>query len=80
MLLYLVVKNHSFVDGNKRIGTAMFFYFLEKYGLLYQSNGRRIIGNEGLAALTLLIAVSKPEEKDTMTHIVLAILNQKPGK
>jgi prophage maintenance system killer protein len=80
MLLYLVVKNHSFVDGNKRIAAALFLYFLEKNGLLYQSDGSRIIGNNGLATLTLLIAVSKPAEKATMTHIVLTILNQKPGK
>ncbi len=52
--------------------------FLRKNGLLYQSDGNHIIGNDGLAVLTLLIAVSKPAEKDTMTHIVLAILNQKP--
>jgi len=77
MLLYLVVKNHSFVDGNKRIAAALFLYFLEKNSLLYQSDGSRIIGNDGLAALTLLIAVSKPEEKDTMVHIVLSILNRK---
>jgi len=77
MLLYLVVKNHSFVDGNKRIAAALFLYFLEKNGLLYQSDGSRIIGNDGLAALTLLIAVSKPEEKNTMIHIVLSILNRK---
>ncbi len=77
MLLYLVVKNHSFVDGNKRIAAALFLYFLEKNGLLYQSYGSRIIGNDGLAALTLLIAVSKPEEKNTMIHIVLSILNRK---
>jgi hypothetical protein len=48
--------------------------------LLYQSDGSRIIGDDGLAALTLLIAVSKPAEKDTLTHIVLAILNQKPAQ
>ena len=77
MLLYLVVKNHSFVDGNKRIAAVLFLYFLEKNGLLYQSDGSRIIGNDGLAALTLLIAVSKPEEKNTMIHIVLSILNRK---
>ena len=77
MLIYLVVKNHSFVDGNKRIAAALFIFFLEKNGLLYQSDGTRIIGNDGLAALTLLIAVSKPDEKDTMVHIVLSILNRK---
>lgn len=76
MLLYLVVKNHSFVDGNKRIAAVLFLYFLKKNSLLYLSDGSHIIGNDGLAALTLLIAISKPAEKDTMIHIVLAILNR----
>jgi len=76
MLLYLVIKNHSFVDGNKRIAAALFLYFLDKNGLLYNAAGARIISDEGLAALTLLIAVSKPEEKDTMVKIVITILNR----
>jgi len=71
-----VVKNHSFVDGNKRIGAAVFLYFLEKNGLLIRSDGTHRISNEGLAALTLLIAISKPEEKDTMVNIVITILNR----
>jgi len=80
MLLYFVVKNHSFVDGNKRIAAALFLYFLEKNKLLFGCNGVRIIGNDGLAALTLLIAISRPEEKDTMVRIVLTILNRaQPG-
>jgi len=80
MLLYFVVKNHSFVDGNKRIAAALFLYFLEKNNLLFGCNGVRIIGNDGLAALTLLIAISRPEEKDTMVRIVLTILNRaQPG-
>ncbi|NTW69428.1 MAG: virulence protein RhuM/Fic/DOC family protein [Chlorobiaceae bacterium] len=77
MLLYLVVKNHSFVDGNKRIAAALFLYFLEKNNILYRSKAGRIISADGLAALTLLIAISKPEEKDTMVQIVLSILNRK---
>jgi len=76
ILLYLVVKNHSFVDGNKRIAAALFLYFLERNGLLFREDGSRLIGNDGLAALTLLIAVSKPEEKDTMVSIVITILNR----
>ena len=76
MLLYLVVKNHSFVDGNKRIAAALFLYFLERNGLLYRAGGNRIIGNDGLATLTLLIAVSKPEEMDTMIKIIVTILNR----
>ena len=76
MLLYLVVKNHSFVDGNKRIAAALFLYFLAKNDLLYGSTGQRRIGDEGLAALTLLIAISKPDEKDTMVNIVITVLNR----
>ncbi len=76
MLLYLVVKNHSFVDGNKRIAAALFLYFLDKNKLLFRADGTRRISNEGLAALTLLIAVSKPEEKDTMVKIVITVLNR----
>lgn len=77
ILLYLVVKNHSFVDGNKRIAAALFLYFLEKNNLLTGPDGQRIISNDGLAALTLLIAISKPAEKDTMIQIVITILNRK---
>lgn len=76
MLLYLVVKNHSFVDGNKRIAAALFLYFLDKNRLLFGSNGQRRISDEGLATLTLLIAISKPQEKDTMINIVITILNR----
>lgn len=76
MLLYLVVKNHSFVDGNKRIAAALFVYFLDCNHLLFRSSGARRISNDGLAALTLLIAISKPEEKDTMVNIVITILNR----
>lgn len=76
MLLYLVVKNHSFVDGNKRIAAALFLYFLDKNRLLFLPDGTHRISNEGLAAITLLIAVSKPEEKDTMVSIVITILNR----
>lgn len=76
MLLYLVVKNHSFVDGNKRIAAALFLYFLERNNLLHRPDGRRVISGDGLAALTLLIAVSKPEEKEIMIRITLTILNR----
>jgi len=76
ILLYLVVKNHSFVDGNKRIAAALFLYFLAKNELLFSPTGGRYISDEGLAALTLLIAISKPEEKDTMVNIVITVLNR----
>lgn len=76
MLLYLVVKNHSFIDGNKRIAAALFLHFLDKNQILYHLSGSRGISEEGLAALTLLIAASKPEEKDTMLKIIITILNR----
>ena len=75
ILLYLVVKNHSFVDGNKRIAAALFLYFLEKNKLLTRPDGQRAISNDGLVALTLLIAISKPKEKDTMIQIAITIMN-----
>ncbi len=75
MLLYMLVKNHSFTDGNKRIGAACFLHFLEKNNMLYQ-NGAPILDNATLFALTLLIASSKPEEKDTMKQVILSVLNK----
>ena len=74
MLLYMLVKNHSFTDGNKRIGAACFLHFLEKNDMLYQ-NETPILDNATLFALTLLIASSKPEEKDTMKQVILSVLN-----
>jgi len=76
MLLYFLVKNHSFTDGNKRIGAACFLYFLNKNGILYK-DGLQIIDNATLFALTILIAESKPEEKDTMKQVIISILNKK---
>ncbi len=75
MLLYFLVKNHSFTDGNKRIGAACFLYFLNKNGILYK-DGLQIIDNATLFALTILIAESKPEEKDTMKQVIISILNK----
>jgi prophage maintenance system killer protein len=74
-LLYLIVKNHSFADGNKRIGASCFLYFLNRNNMLYK-NGIPIIDNSTLFALTLLIATSKPEEMETVKQIVLSILNR----
>ena len=74
MLLYMLVKNHSFTDGNKRIGAACFLHFLERNNMLYQ-NEAPILDNATLFALTLLIASSKPEEKDTMKQVILSVLN-----
>ncbi len=75
-LLYLIVKNHSFVDGNKRIAAACFLYLLEKNGLLYVENNAPIISNEALAALTLFVATSKPEEMETVKALIISILNR----
>jgi death-on-curing family protein len=75
-LLYLIVKNHSFVDGNKRIGAACFLYFLEKNGLLYLENNNPLLSNEALAALTLFVATSKPEEMETVKQLIISILNR----
>jgi len=80
MLLYFVVKNHGFSDGNKRIGAACFLYFLDRNGLLYRA-GAPVIDNATLFALTILIAESKSEEMETMKQIVISILNgEKSGK
>ncbi len=75
-LLYLIVKNHSFVDGNKRIAAACFLHFLEKNGLLYVANNMPIISNEALATLTLFVATSKPEEMETVKALIISILNR----
>ena len=72
----LIVKNHSFIDGNKRIAAACFLYFLERNGLLYHKNGETVISNEALASLTLFIAVSKPEEMQTVKQVAISILNR----
>ena len=74
-LLYFITKNHSFVDGNKRIAAACFLYFMEKNNGLYFDDGTPIISNEALAALTLFIATSKTEEVDTVKNLIISILN-----
>lgn len=75
MLLYLITKNHSFSDGNKRIAASCFLYFLEKNGMLYK-DGLPIIDNGTLFALTILIAESNPKEMETMKQIVVSVLNK----
>lgn len=75
-LLYLIVKNHSFIDGNKRIGAACFLLFLLKNGLLYNLDGKQVISNDALAALTLFIATSKPEEMNIVKKFVISVLNR----
>lgn len=76
MLFYLVVKNHSFSDGNKRIAAFLFLWFLEKNGILYKSDGSKLIGNNTLVALTLMIAESRTEEKDMMVKVVINLINR----
>ena len=73
-LLYLVVKNHSFVDGNKRIAAGLFVYFLDCNGILRESDGTELIDNAALAGLTLMVALSKPVEKDVMCNLVMNCL------
>ena len=72
--LYLIVKNHVFTDGNKRIAATLFIYFLNFYGILYK-DGKQIIDNNTLAALTLLIAESNPKEKNVIIDLVMNFLN-----
>jgi death-on-curing family protein len=76
MLLYLIIKNHAFVDGNKRIAAACFLMFLDRNSLLYTARGNTIISNEALASLTLFVAASKSEEMETVKNLIVSILNR----
>lgn len=76
MFLYLVVKNHSFSDGNKRIAAFLFLWFLEKNNLLYKNNGTKLLENNTLVAITLMIAQSKSDEKDTMVKLMVNLINK----
>ena len=73
-LLYFVVKNHSFTDGNKRIAAFLFVWFLERNNMLYQLNGAKTIADSTLVALTLMIAQSNPNEKDMMIKVIVNLL------
>lgn len=73
-LLYFIVKNHSFIDGNKRIGATIFLYFLEKNKALYKT-GKERINNDALATLTILVASSRPEDKDIILELIKTLLN-----
>ena len=75
-LLYLTVKNHSFSDGNKRIAAFLFLWFLENNRILYRADGSRLLDNNTLVALTLMIAESRTEEKDVMTKVVVNLINK----
>ncbi len=76
MLLYLIVKNHSFVDGNKRIAAACFLKFLKTNKILYNTHNELIISNDTLASLTLFIATSKPDEMEITKKLVISVLNR----
>ncbi len=77
MLLYLVTKNHSFSDGNKRIAATLFLWFLNNNHILYREDGSKRIADNTLVALTLMIAESKTEEKDVMVKVVVNLINQR---
>ena len=76
-LLYFVVKNHAFSDGNKRIAAALFIYFLGMNGILYRPDGSKRLADNALVALTLLIAESRPVEKDTIVKVIVNLINRK---
>lgn len=76
-LLYFITKNHSFTDGNKRIAAFLFLYFLEKNGILFDRYGSKRIADNALVALTLMIAVSRTEEKETMTKVIVNLINKR---
>lgn len=73
-LLYFVVKNHSFLDGNKRIAAALFLYFLDRNGMLFNAAGEKLLADEVLVALTIMLAESRPDEKEAMVRLVMNFL------
>ena len=79
MLLYLVTKNHSFSDGNKRIAATLFLWFMNNNGILYREDGTKRIADSTLVALTLMIAESRTQEKDVMVKVVVNLINKNNG-
>jgi len=75
-LLYFIAKNHAFTDGNKRIAAAVFIFFLARNGILYRDDGSKRLADNALVALTLLIAESKPAEKDTIVKVIVNLINR----
>ncbi len=75
-LLYFLVKNHPFIDGNKRIGAALFLWFLDKNGALYTESGERRIAEEALVALTLLVAESDPRDREAITRVIACLIEK----
>jgi prophage maintenance system killer protein len=76
-LLYFLVKNHSFVDGNKRIAAALFLWFMEKNSLLLRDDGTKRLADNALVAITLLIAESRPQEKNVICKMMVNLINEK---
>jgi len=76
-LIYFLVKNHSFVDGNKRIAASLFLYFINKNGILYKKDGTRILNDNALVAITLMIAESKPVHKNTIVKMLVNLIDKK---
>jgi prophage maintenance system killer protein len=76
-LLYFLVKNHSFVDGNKRIGAALFLWFMEKNGMLYRLDGAKRVADNALVAITLMIAESAPDQREILTRITVELINDR---
>ncbi|HAR63630.1 MAG: cytochrome C biogenesis protein CycH [Candidatus Margulisiibacteriota bacterium] len=75
-LLYFVIKNHSFIDGNKRIGAFLFIWFLERNEYLYNQEGKKRIEDNALVAICLMVAESRPDEKDTITKLIVNLINR----
>jgi prophage maintenance system killer protein len=76
-LLYFLVKNHSFVDGNKRIGAALFLWFMEKNSMLYRLDGAKRVADNALVAITLMIAESAPDQREILTRIIVELINER---
>lgn len=78
-LLYFIVKNHSFSDGNKRIAAAVFAWFLDRHDFLYNDRGEKRIADNALVAFTLLIAESKPDEREMIVKVIINLINEQNG-
>jgi prophage maintenance system killer protein len=76
-LLHFLVKNHSFVDGNKRIAASLFLWFMQKNGLLYRPDGAKRLADNALVALTIMIAASDPADKDAIVNLAINLINRR---
>ena len=77
--MYFIVKNHSFSDGNKRIAAAVFAWFLDRHDFLYNDRGEKRIADNALVAFTLLIAESKPGEREIIVKVIINLINEQNG-